>query len=286
MKMSGSVIDRIFSPAVELPSLRQIMEHKRAEATDRAFLDRDDDLVLTHQAGDEVGIERLGEARVSDRGREPVGAELLRRLEAFLQARTKAQKCDRRAFLDDAAASDLQRDALFRHFDADPVAARKAQRRGRVIDRHRGRDHVHKLDLVGRGHQHEARQVAEIADIERTGMGLPVISDKTGAIDGETHRQLLDRDVVDDLVIGALKEGGVDRRERLHPFAGEARGKRHPVLLGDADIEGAVRKFVAEKIKAGARRHRRGDRDDLVVGLGLLDQRFGEDAGIGRRLRR
>ncbi len=111
-------------PLVELATLRQVMQHEGAEAADRAFLDRDDDLMRAYKAVDQVGIERLGETRIGDRGREPVGAELLRRLQAFLQARAVAEQRDGRALLDDAAAADLERHALFRHFDADAVAPR------------------------------------------------------------------------------------------------------------------------------------------------------------------
>ena len=116
-------------------------------------------------------------------------------------------------------------------------------------------------------------------------MGLAVGADEAGAVDRKAHRQLLDRDVVHDLVVGALQEGRVDRRERLHALGGEAGGEGHRMLLGDADIEAALGELVAEQVEPGARRHRRGDRDDALVLLGLLDQRFGEDAGVGGRLR-
>ena len=55
------------------------------------------------------------------------------------------------------------------------------------------------------------------------------------------------------------------------------------MLLGDADIEGALGKALGELVDAGARRHRRGDRDDPLVRLGLGDQRLGEDALVVRR---
>ena len=55
------------------------------------------------------------------------------------------------------------------------------------------------------------------------------------------------------------------------------------MLLGDADVEAAVGKFLGEEVEPGARRHRRGDGDDLVVLPRLLDQRFGEHLGIGGR---
>ncbi len=97
----------------------------------------------------------------------------------------------------------------------------------------------------------------------------------------EAHRQLLDRDVVHDLVVGALQEGRVDRAERLEALGRQAGGEGHGVLLGDADVEGAVRERLAEQVEPGAGRHRGGDGDDLVVLARLLDQALGEHLGVG-----
>ena len=93
-------------------------------------------------------------------------------------------------------------------------------------------------------------------------MGRAVGADQAGAIDGEAHRQLLDRHVMHDLVIGALQEGGIDRRERPHAFGREPGGKGHRMLLGDADIEAALGELLGELVEAGARRHGRIDGDD------------------------
>ena len=82
------------------------------------------------------------------------------------------------------------------------------------------------LGLVGGGHDDEAGQAAEIGDVERAGVGRAVGADEAGAVDGEAHRQLLDGDVVDDLVVGALQEGRVDRGERLHAFGRRGRRRR------------------------------------------------------------
>src|SRR6266436_9344610 len=99
-----------------------------------------------------------------------------------------------------------------------------------------------------------------------------VSSDKPGTIDRETHRQALDRDVMDDLVIAALQEGRIDRAERLVAFGRKTRGKGHRMLLGDADVEGAVGERLVENVDPGSRRHRRGDADDLLVLFGFLDE--------------
>ena len=85
------------------------------------------------------------------------------------------------------------------------------------------------------------------------------------------------------LVVGALEEGRVDGGEGLEAFGGEPGGEGHRVLLGDADIEAALREDFGEPVEPRAGRHRRGDGDDLVVGACLLDQRVGEDLGVARR---
>ena len=100
---------------------------------------------------------------------------------------------------------------------------------------------------------HEAGQAAEIGDVERAGMGRAVGADQAGAVDGEAHRQPLDRDVVHDLVVGALQEGRIDRGERLEAFGREPGREGHRMLLGDADIEGAVGKFLARTDRARCR---------------------------------
>src|SRR5690606_41353773 len=50
-------------------------------------------------------------------------------------------------------------------------------------------------------------------------------------VDGEQHVEVLHGDIVDQLVIGALEEGGVDRHHRLGTFAGHAGRQGHGVLL-------------------------------------------------------
>ena len=117
-------------------------------------------------------------------------------------------------------------------------------------------------------------------------MGRAVGADEARPVHGEAHRQALDRDVVHHLVVGALQEGRVDHGERLEAFGGEPGRERDGVLLGDADIEAAVGKLVGEQVEAGARRHRRRDRDDQGIGGGFGDQRLGEHGGVARRARR
>ena len=195
---------------------------------------------FSRQAADEVVVERLGEARVGNRRRQAERGELVGRLEAFGEPRAERQDGDRGAFAHDAALADLERTAFRRQLHADALAARIAEGGRPVVDGGRGRHHVLELGLVGGRHQHEARQAAEIGEIEGAGMRRAVGADEAGAVERKAHRQPLDRDVVHDLVVGALQERRVDGGERLEAFGGQAGGERHAVLLGDADVEGAV----------------------------------------------
>ncbi len=231
----------------------------------------------------QVRIERLGEARVRDRGRQAERCQFVGGLQAFPQPRAVRQQRHLVAFAHDAALADLERHAFGRQRHAEAFAARITQRRGRVVDRDLRRHHVHQFGFVGRRHQHETGQAAKVGDVEGAGMGRAVGADQPGAVDGEAHRQLLDGDVVHHLVVAALQEGRIDRRERLEALRGEAGREGHCVLLGDADIEGALGELLLELVEPGAGRHRRGDGDDPVVLARFFDQRVAEHLGVLRR---
>ncbi len=112
MKMSGSTIGADLEAAVEHAVVGERLQHMGAEAADRAFLDGDQHLVLARQPQQQVGVERLGEARVGDRGREPARGELVGGLEAFGQPRAEREQRDLGALAHDAALADLERHAF------------------------------------------------------------------------------------------------------------------------------------------------------------------------------
>ena len=139
-----------------------------------------------------------------------------------------------------------------------------------------------KLGLVAGTHQDHAGQGPHESDVKRSGMGRAVRADQARPVHGKPHRKALDRHVMDDLIIAALQEGRIDRGERLHAIGGEARGKGHGVLLGNADIKHPGRVRPGKEVEARAGIHSRRHRHDLVVTVGLLDQFLGKDLGIGR----
>ncbi len=196
-----------------------------------------------------IRIERLGETRIRNGRGQPVRRQRLGRLHAFREPRTVGQQRNRAAFAQNPALADFKRNADLRQIDADTIAARIAQRRGRVVERRLRRHHVNQFGLIRRRHQDEMRQAAEIGDVERAGMGGAVGADQAGAIQDEPDRQFLDRNIVHHLIVGALQEGRVDRDERLQPFGREPCSECYAVLFGNADIESPLRKRAFRKYR-------------------------------------
>ena len=77
-------------------------------------------------------------------------------------------------------------------------------------------------------------------------MGGAVGANQAGPVDGEQHRQLLQRHIVDQLVVGTLQEARVDGDHRLLVGDGETGGEGDRMLLGDGYVEVAIRILLAE----------------------------------------
>src|SRR5262245_25134762 len=79
-------------------------------------------------------------------------------------------------------------------------------------------------------------------------MRRPIGADKSGPIHHETYRQLLNGDVVHDLIVGSLQEGRIDRAERLVTLRRQTGRECHRMLLGDSDVESAIRECLAKNV--------------------------------------
>ena len=90
-------------------------------------------------------------------------------------------------------------------------------------------------------------------------MGRAVCTDNTGTVDGEQNRQVLQGNVMYQLVVSALQESGVNRHDRLDAFARQTACKGNGVLLGDTDVEIAVRELLFKLNQAAALAHGRRD---------------------------
>jgi hypothetical protein len=114
-------------------------------------------------------------------------------------------------------------------------------------------------------------------------VGRPVVADESGAVHGEHDVQALQRDVVDDLVVGALEEGRVDRRDGLEALERQPGGEEDRLLLGDPDVEVVRGLGLLQDVQARPGVHRGRDADDPPVAADLLDHRVAEDLRVLRR---
>ena len=126
-------------------------------------------------------------------------------------------------------------------FRAGADAARIADGDGAgMVVRHRP-EHVAEFVFVLRLHVDDSGNGAQVADVEEAVVRRAVVAGEAGAIHAKRDVEVLQRDVMDDHVVGALHEGGVDGEEGLHPSHGEAAGEERGMFLGDADVESSVR---------------------------------------------
>ena len=168
-----------------------------------------------------------------------------------------------RALAHDPALADLERHAALGHVDADAVAARIAERDGRSSIADLGRHHVHQFGLVGRRHDHEARQAAEIGDVERAGMGRAVGADQAGAVDarsapagsGSRRRARPGRR-------RAAGRSNRSRRTACSPRSASPAAKVTACCSAMPTSKVRFGKRLAEQVEPGAGRHRGGDGDD------------------------
>ena len=193
--------------------------------------------MASSQLRDQLQIQRFGEPRVGHGYGQSVGLQQTRSFQSIRKACSERQDCRGASFSHYPAAPYAQLFSLRRQEDACAGASRISQRAGTVIDLAGGRNHVDEFGFIGRRHQHDVGQAAEIDKIEASRMGRPVGSHRSGAIDCKANRQPLDGDVMHDLVIGALKEGRIDSAKGSHAFGGQSGSKRYCMLLRDPDVE-------------------------------------------------
>ena len=113
-------------------------------------------------------------------------------------------------------------------------------------------------------------------------MGLPIASHKPCPVHRKEHRQVLDTYIVQDLIIGPLQEGGVDRHHGPEPRRRHACGRRDCMGLRDSHVKKPVRKLLSEGSQPRTVRHGGSNRHQFRMLLPQLTQLSGEHVRIGR----
>ena len=112
-------------------------------------------------------------------------------------------------------------------------------------------------------------------------MTRAVVTGHAGAIEDERHTRTMQRAVQEHLVDRAIEECRVDGDHGMQAGVGHAGGACRCVLLGDADVEGAVGILLREAIQAGGTQHGRGDAHDAGVLSPDRHELVGEDGRPG-----
>ena len=255
----------------------QQFRHGTARAAHhRVVLEGDQAVMAARQFQNEIAIQRLDEAHVGaaepEVGRHGVG----RRHDGAEGEQGDAG----------AAAAQLRlahRQGVERrpHRHARPATARIAHGRGAGVEE-AGAEHLPALVLVGGRHHQHVRDAAQVAEIEAARVRGAIGADHAAAVDREQHVQVLQRHVVDELVVGALQEARIDGHDRLGPFAGHAGGQRDRMLLGDGGVEIARRVLLREPHQAGALAHRRRDAQQALIGRSHVAEPVAEHLRVGR----
>ena len=177
--------------------------------------------------------------------------------------------------------ADLEKLGFFRWNDSRAGAARVADGGGAFVVGDRP-EHVGELGFVLRLHVDDAGDGSQVADVEEAVVRGAVVAGEAGAVHAKGDIEILQCDVVNDHVVGALHEGAVNRDEGLHALRGETAGEKCGVFLGDADIEEPVGVALRKMDEAGAGGHGSGDGGDLVIRVGKVGEFFTEEFRVGR----
>ena len=267
MKRSGSTIGRTSEPAVQQPAPGQMLQHRRAEAADRALLDRDQHLVVPRQLLDQRRVERLGEARVGDRRRQAARRQLVRRPQRIGKPRAERQDRDRAALAQHPARARAAAPRPRRRQRRRPCP-RRADSAARSAGRRSPPPSPPCARAPPRPTAPSARSPAGSRD--RRGRSCPRASPRPRppAPPGPSRSAPAGAGSPRRAPPGRRRAAGTSNRSRR-----TAAGPRSPCPAANVTAccsamptsKHAVREALGEAVEPGAGRHRRRDRDDPFV---------------------
>ena len=110
-----------------------------------------------------------------------------------------------------------------------------------------------------------------------------ILADKTATIQAEGHRQVLQRHVVDHVVVGTLHERGVDVADRVHASCGQTCREGHGMTLGNTHVEASFGHLLHHQIHRATRWHSWRDTYNFFILAGKLQQSLTKDILVACR---
>ena len=166
----------------------------------------------------------------------------------------------------------------------DAEAAGVADDNGSLVRELGGVHHVAELVFVEGRADSEVGDGSEAGEVEGSVVCGAVVADDAGAVETDDDGKVLEGYIVDDLVVGALHEGGVDVAERLHALGSETCGEGDSVLFGNANVEGTGGHLFHHDVEGAAGGHGGRDADDAGIVAGEFYDSVTEDILVFERL--
>ncbi len=141
-------------------------------------------------------------------------------------------------------------------------------------------DHRRDVFLVTRRHDDHVGEDAQVGEVVGAVMSGPVGPDQASAVEAEDNRKVLKSDLLENLVVRALKERAVNVDNRPGAGLGHTGGERDSVTLTNADVEELVRERFANLLQLVPLAHGRGDDCGFGVAPALLENRIADGVGI------
>ena len=145
-------------------------------------------------------------------------------------------------------------------------ALREAHHGRRVVDLDGLVEELAQPGHVARRGQPQARHDLEDRHVPHAVVAGAVVAGHPGAVEHERDAALVQRDVHQHLVEGPVEEGRVDGEDGVQAAHRQAGSGGRGVLLGDADVEGALGEPLGERVEPDRVHHRGGDRHDVRRG--------------------
>ena len=123
---------------------------------------------------------------------------------------------------------------------------------------------IGQLRIIGRCIERHT-DLAQESRVVNALMRFSVCRNKTRAVNGEHDVLLQQVHIVQDLIVRALQEGGVNAHHRQHALTGQTRRKGHGVLLCHAHVKEPLRRTVRKELQPGAIFHGRSNGTDAAV---------------------
>ena len=107
-------------------------------------------------------------------------------------------------------------------------------------------------------------------------MSRTVFANQSGAVEAQNNREILNRYVVDDIIMRPLHKRRIDIAEWLQSVFCHPTGESNRMSFGDAYIKRTFGHFLHQYIHRTTARHGGSDTDNLRIGFGKLYQCISE----------